>query len=51
MRLLKELRMNRFDKEPDTEGDDLRSSSLTEILSLLFVTIILLTLFFKILFG
>ena len=37
--------------EQDETFDDKKSNSLTEILSLLFVTIVLVVLFLKIMFG
>lgn len=43
--------MNEMSNEDQEEGNESRSSSLTEVLSLLYVTIILLALFLKILFG
>lgn len=43
--------MNEKFENTEEEISELRSSSLTEVLSLLYVTLILLALFLKILFG
>lgn len=43
--------MNEVSDEDLQEANESRSSSLTEVLALLYVTIILLALFLKILFG
>lgn len=45
--------MNDFNSEeiPDESSEEMRSSILTEVLSLLLVTIVLTSLFLKILYG